>query len=174
MREAHVVVSMFPILRYPVVQLQRHSVTEVRHTHTVRYGQRIKQRLAELSRERGDPQINAAWLARRAGIAQSSLYDLISRGEGSAKTATIAHHLGLNPRWLECEKGPRLANEPSQVEKLTEQLEDKEQVCELLAAFALLTSSQRGHYLQRIKEVADANEEIRRDLRDRHQDQIAR
>lgn len=67
-------------------------------------GQRIKERRKEL-------QLSVAALARAAGIAPSTLYDL-ERGDANASTRmhSICSSLGLNPTWVETGHGARLAN----------------------------------------------------------------
>lgn len=67
-------------------------------------GQRIKERRKEL-------QMTVAALARAAGIAPSTLYDL-ERGDAQASTRmhALCQTLGLNPQWVETGAGARLAN----------------------------------------------------------------
>ena len=49
-------------------------------------------------------------LARRAGMAQSTLAGLEKSGQGSEKTATLAEICGVRVQWLERGEGPMLAD----------------------------------------------------------------
>lgn len=68
-------------------------------------GQRLKARRVELN-------MTVAQLARTAGIAASTLYDL-ERGDShsSRQMHRLCSSLGLNPDWVETGLGPRLVNE---------------------------------------------------------------
>lgn len=68
-------------------------------------GQRLKARRVELG-------MTVAQLARSAGIAASTLYDL-ERGDSqsSRQMHRLCSSLGLNPDWVETGSGPRLLGE---------------------------------------------------------------
>jgi transcriptional regulator with XRE-family HTH domain len=68
-------------------------------------GTRLKERRVELG-------MTVAELARSAGIAASTLYDL-ERGvsRSSRQMHRLCSALALNPDWVEAGVGPRLANE---------------------------------------------------------------
>jgi transcriptional regulator with XRE-family HTH domain len=68
-------------------------------------GTRLKERRVELG-------MTVAELARSAGIAASTLYDL-ERGvsRSSRQMHRLCSALALNPDWVETGAGPRLANE---------------------------------------------------------------
>jgi len=68
-------------------------------------GERLKARRVELG-------VTVAQLARTAGIAASTLYDL-ERGvsRSSRQMHRLCSALGLNPDWVETGNGARLANE---------------------------------------------------------------
>ena len=69
-------------------------------------GARIRSRREEI----GMP---VSTLARAAGLAPSTVYDLMrSDSTSSTKLHLIAKALGLNIDWLETGKGPRLIGEP--------------------------------------------------------------
>jgi transcriptional regulator with XRE-family HTH domain len=68
-------------------------------------GHRLKERRVELG-------MSVAQLARSAGIAASTLYDL-ERGvsRSSRQMHRLCSSLGLNPDWVETGAGPRLVGE---------------------------------------------------------------
>jgi transcriptional regulator with XRE-family HTH domain len=68
-------------------------------------GHRLKERRVELG-------MSVAQLARSAGIAASTLYDL-ERGnsQSSRQMHRLCSSLGLNPNWVEAGAGPRLVSE---------------------------------------------------------------
>lgn len=69
-------------------------------------GSRLKGRRKEL-------RLSVAEVADAVGMAHSTLYD-IERGdqESSTKLHLLCAFLGLNPKWVETERGPRLAERP--------------------------------------------------------------
>lgn len=89
--------------------VQRHSVTVFRYkccvAKDITVGDRIRTQRKLL-------RMSVATLARAAGIAASTLYDL-ERGDSRSSTALplLAAHLGLSARWLADKTGPRLVNE---------------------------------------------------------------
>lgn len=69
------------------------------------FGNRIKARLDELHQD-------VMWLAKQTGMRPSTLYGIVQGAQSSStKVVTIAAALGLEPRWLESERGPRLAGQ---------------------------------------------------------------
>ena len=96
---------MLETLRFPVIPCQRYSVTEFRYKFVMSIGKRLKQRRIEIGLEVAD-------VAKRVGMAASTLYDL-ERGDqhSSAKLAALCRLYGLNPDWAEFNTGPRLLSE---------------------------------------------------------------
>lgn len=75
-------------------------------------GSRLKSRRKELK-------LQVAEVARAVGMAPSTLYD-IERGDqaSSTKLHLLCAFLGLNPRWVETERGPRLAEAATRISEV--------------------------------------------------------
>lgn len=86
-------------LRFSVIPCQRHSVTVIRSNRAMNIGARIRKR----RKERG---MRVEDLAKAAGIAATTLYDL-ERGE--SRSTTKLHHIAAALRcrleWLETGRG---------------------------------------------------------------------
>lgn len=109
MRDAHAEGVMRPNHRISVVSSQRHSYTEFRNNGYMprpsdlprfdRTGERVRY----WRKKRGIKQTD---LAKKVGLTQATLSDLENgRSDGTGKMHLIAAALGLNPHYLETDKG---------------------------------------------------------------------
>lgn len=87
---------------------QLHPVMEFRSNPDMGVGDRIKEARLKLH-----PELSVPVLARRVGLATSTLYEL-ERGEmqTTTKLHRIADFLGVTAEWLESGKGPMIAEAP--------------------------------------------------------------
>lgn len=116
MRDAHVI--MEPILREPVDSCQRLSVTELRDNDVMPRPPAMPKTFPNIGARvrwwRGYRKMSRARLAKDCGMSTTALSDLeLNRTEQGNSLHLIAARLGLNPIWLQAEKGDPESGEPA-------------------------------------------------------------
>jgi transcriptional regulator with XRE-family HTH domain len=100
-------VLMTPRLRFSVIEVQRHSVTELRQSGVmeikpITIGDRIRLRRKQLKRTQGD-------VAKASGLATSTISDLENHYQDSTtEIHSVAATLGVRVEWLATGEEPML------------------------------------------------------------------